>query len=74
MFVCCKAVVIGLTQAENHLVGIKVTGVSAKPACAIPTALFVGGKAMSQPWVLNEAPSVGGALAGLVRRMGLTRA
>ena len=65
---------IGLTLAAIHLVGINVTGVSVNPARSIGPALFVGGQAMAQLWVFLVAPLVGGALAGIVHRAGLTRA
>ncbi|MCU0803154.1 MAG: aquaporin, partial [Rhodobacteraceae bacterium] len=65
---------IGLTLAAIHLVGINVTGVSVNPARSIGPALFVGGTAISQLWVFIVAPLVGGALAGLVYKAGLTRA
>ena len=65
---------IGLTLAAIHLVGINVTGVSVNPARSIGPALFVGGTALSQLWVFILAPLVGGALAGVVNKMGLTRA
>jgi aquaporin Z len=65
---------IGLTLAAIHLVGINVTGVSVNPARSIGPALFVGGNAMAQLWVFIVAPLVGGALAGIVYAMGLTRA
>ncbi|MFT4151225.1 MAG: aquaporin Z [Paracoccaceae bacterium] len=65
---------IGLTLTGIHLVGIKVTGVSVNPARSIGPALFVGGAALSQLWVFIVAPLAGGALAGVVNAMGLTRA
>ena len=65
---------IGLTLAAIHLVGINVTGVSVNPARSIGPALRVGGNAMTQLWVFIAAPLLGGALAGTVHRMGLTRA
>lgn len=65
---------IGLTLAGIHLVGINVTGVSVNPARSIGPALFVGGKALADLWVFIAAPLAGGALAGLVNAMGLTRA
>lgn len=64
---------IGLTLAAIHLVGIRVTGVSVNPARSIGPALFVGGAALSQLWVFIVAPLAGGAAAGLVHAMGLTR-
>ncbi|MDQ2065453.1 MIP family channel protein [Xinfangfangia sp. CPCC 101601] len=65
---------IGLTLAAIHLVGIKVTGVSVNPARSIGPALFAGGAALSQLWVFIAAPLLGGALAGIVHKAGLTRA
>jgi len=65
---------IGLTLTGIHLVGINVTGVSVNPARSFGPALFVGGKAMADLWVFILAPLTGGAVAGLVHRMGLTRA
>jgi len=66
--------VIGLTLAAIHLVGINVTGVSVNPARSIGPALFVGGKALADLWVFIAAPLVGGALAGIGFKTGLTRA
>jgi aquaporin Z len=65
---------IGLTLAAIHLVGINVTGVSVNPARSFGPALFVGGKAMADLWVFIVAPLAGGALAGLLHRIGVTRA
>ena len=65
---------IGLTLTGIHLVGINVTGVSVNPARSFGPALFVGGKAMADLWVFILAPLAGGALAGLLHRMGITRA
>lgn len=65
---------IGLTLTAIHLVGINVTGVSVNPARSFGPALFVGGKAMADLWVFILAPLAGGALAGLVHRIGITRA
>lgn len=65
---------IGLTLAGIHLVGINVTGVSVNPARSIGPALFVGGKALADLWVFIAAPLVGGALAGLLHSLGVTRA
>lgn len=65
---------IGLTLAAIHLVGINVTGVSVNPARSIGPALFAGGEALSQLWVFIVAPLAGGALAGMIYGMGLTRA
>ncbi len=65
---------IGLTLAGIHLVGIDVTGVSVNPARSIGPAIFVGGKAIADLWVFILAPLAGGALAGVVHAIGLTRA
>jgi len=65
---------IGLTLAAIHLVGINVTGVSVNPARSFGPAVFVGGKAMADLWVFIAAPLAGGALAGILHRMGVTRA
>jgi aquaporin Z len=65
---------IGLTLTAIHLVGINVTGVSVNPARSFGPALFVGGKAMADLWVFIAAPLAGGALAGVLHRMGVTRA
>lgn len=65
---------IGLTLAAIHLVGINVTGVSVNPARSFGPAALVGGKAMADLWVFIVAPLAGGALAGIVHALGLTRA
>jgi len=65
---------IGLTLAAIHLVGINVTGVSVNPARSFGPAVFVGGKAVADLWVFIAAPLAGGALAGVLHRMGVTRA
>ena len=57
---------IGLSLVLIHLVGIKVTGVSVKPARSIGPAIFAGGKALSQIWLFIVAPIVGAALAAIV--------
>lgn len=65
---------IGLTLAAIHMVGINITGVSVNPARSFGPALFAGATALSQLWVFILAPLAGGALAGVVYGMGLTRA
>lgn len=64
---------IGLTLAGIHLVGINVTGVSVNPARSFGPAIFVGGDALAQLWVFIAAPLAGGALAGVLHGMGITR-
>lgn len=65
---------IGLTLAAIHLVGINITGVSVNPARSFGPALLAGGTALSQLWVFIAAPLAGGALAGLLYKMGVTNA
>ncbi|MFV0408276.1 MAG: aquaporin [Paracoccus sp. (in: a-proteobacteria)] len=64
---------IGLTLAAIHLVGINVTGVSVNPARSFGPALFAGAHALSQLWVFIATPLAGGALAGILHGMGITR-
>ncbi|MGB0958742.1 MAG: aquaporin [Halocynthiibacter sp.] len=66
--------VIGLTLAAIHLVGINITGVSVNPARSVGPAVFVGGKAIADLWLFIVAPMIGGAAAGIIFKMGLTRA
>ena len=52
-------IVIGLTLAFVHILGIRLTGTSVNPA------VIMGGEALSQVWVFSLAPFVGSALATL---------
>jgi aquaporin Z len=61
---------IGLTLVVIHLVGIRITGTSVNPARSLGPALMVGGKALGQLWPFIVTPLLGGALAGLVVRVG----
>lgn len=72
--VAVAGLVIGLTLAGIHLVGIAVTGVSVNPARSFGPAVLVGGKAMADLWVFVVAPLVGGAAAGALHAVGVTRA
>jgi len=63
---------IGLTLVMIHLVGIPITGTSVNPARSIGPALFAGADAMSQLWLFIAAPFAGGALGGLLFKMGIT--
>ncbi|SEK83133.1 aquaporin [Pacificibacter marinus] len=65
---------IGLTLTAIHLVGINITGVSVNPARSFGPAVFVGGKALADLWVFIVAPLAGGAFAGVIHAMGITRA
>lgn len=66
--------VIGLTLAAIHLVGINITGVSVNPARSFGPALFAGTQALSDLWLFIVAPLLGGGIAGAIFKMGLTRA
>ena len=61
-------IVIGLTLAFVHIVGIPLTGTSVNPARSIGPAIFAGGAALSDLWVFILAPLVGAAIAALVFR------
>ena len=56
-------VVIGLTLAFVHIMGIQLTGTSVNPARSLAPALFLGGEALQQVWVFILAPLVGSAIA-----------
>lgn len=60
--------VIGLTLATVHLLGISVDGTSVNPARSLAPALIVGGTALKQVWLFICAPLVGGLLAAAVYR------
>jgi aquaporin Z len=67
--VATAAMVIGLTLAAVHLVGIPITGTSVNPARSLGPALVVGGTALKQVWLFIVAPLVGGVLAALLYRI-----
>ncbi len=58
--------VIGLTLAAIHFVGIAATGTSVNPARSIGVAFESGGDAIVQLWLFIVAPLIGGAVAGLL--------
>lgn len=58
-------IVIGLTLAFVHIMGIPLTGTSVNPARSLAPALFLGGTALSQVWVFIVAPFAGSALAAV---------
>ena len=64
-------IVMGLTYAFVHIMGIPLTGTSANPARSLAPALFLGGQALQQVWVFILAPVVGAVIAGLLYK-GLT--
>lgn len=55
--------VIGLTLAFVHILGIALTGTSVNPARSLGPAVLLGGQALSQVWVFLVAPLAGSALA-----------
>ncbi len=59
---------IGIALVVIHIFGIQITGVSVNPARSFGTAIFAGGKAISQLWLFLVVPSVAGALAGVLFR------
>ncbi len=65
-------IVIGLTLAFVHIMGIPLTGTSVNPARSLAPALFIGGQALQQVWVFILAPIVGAIIAGLLYK-GLTQ-
>ena len=64
-------IVIGLTLAFVHIMGIPLTGTSVNPARSRAPALFLGGQALEQVWVFILAPIVGAIIAGTLFK-GLT--
>lgn len=64
-------IVIGLTLAFVHVMGIPLTGTSVNPARSLAPALFLGGQALQQVWVFILAPVIGAVFAGLLYK-GLT--
>ena len=59
-------IVIGLTLAFVHILGISLTGTSVNPARSLAPAVFLGGEALKQVWVFIVAPFIGSAGAALV--------
>lgn len=58
-------IVIGLTLAFVHIMGIPLTGTSVNPARSLAPALLLGGTALAQVWVFIVAPFIGSALAAI---------
>ncbi len=56
-------IVIGLTLAFVHIMGIPLTGTSVNPARSLAPALFQGGIALEQVWVFIVSPLIGSAIA-----------
>ena len=61
-------IVIGLTLAFVHIMGIPLTGTSVNPARSLAPAIFMGGIALKQVWVFILAPCLGSALAAYTFR------
>ena len=60
-----SGIVIGLSLALVHLLGISITGTSVNPARSLAPAILQGGDALKQVWVFILAPLIGSLLAGL---------
>ena len=56
-------IIIGLTLAFVHILGIALTGTSVNPARSLAPAVVLGGVALKQVWVFIVAPFVGSAIA-----------
>ena len=63
-----SGIVIGLTLAFVHLLGIRLTGTSVNPARSLAPAILAGGKSLEQVWVFIVAPMVGSLLAALTHK------
>ncbi len=57
--------VIGLSLAFVHILGIGLTGTSVNPARSL-VAIFAGGDALKALWVFIVAPLIGAALASFI--------
>ena len=61
-----SGLVIGLTLAFVHIIGIPLTGTSVNPARSLGPALLEGGKALSQVWVFIVGPLLGALIAAFI--------
>lgn len=57
-------VAIGLTLTAIHLMSIPISNTSVNPARSLGPALYAGGEALSQVWLLWVAPILGGLIGG----------
>lgn len=64
---------IGLTLVMIHLAGITVSGASVNPARSIATNVF-NAEVIGDLWLYIVAPLVGGGLAGMLHKAGVTSA
>ena len=62
-------IIIALTLAFVHMVGIALTGTSVNPARSLAPAVLVGGEALKQVWVFIVAPLVGAAVAACTYKL-----
>ncbi len=62
-------IVIGLTLAFVHIVGIPFTGTSVNPARSFGPALILGGEVLKQVWLFIAAPLCGAVIAALLYRL-----
>ena len=62
-------IVIALTLAFVHMVGIGLTGTSVNPARSLAPAVLLGGEALNQVWVFIVAPLVGAAVAACAYKL-----
>ena len=58
-------IVIGLTLAFVHLLGISFTGTSVNPARSLAPAVLMGGEALRQVWLFILAPLIGSVLSAI---------
>ena len=59
-------IVIGLTLAFVHIMGIPLTGTSVNPARSLAPALVIGGQALNQVLVFIVGPAISAIIAGLI--------
>ncbi len=62
-------IVIGLSLAGVHLIGIPLTGTSVNPARSLAPAVFAAGTALEQVWVFLVAPMAGSLLAWIFHKI-----
>jgi len=62
-------IVIGLTLAFVHIIGIPLTGTSVNPARSVGPAIFAGGSSLTELWVFIVAPLAGAVLAAIAHKL-----